>query len=147
MTNLTNDVSTLNASLLAGHQTQHLTEATQRVFGDTARLRQLAIDKQNVLADKAQGWMFEQLEVTKFNLDAVRKGSRLYAATTDSIGRTNDKITDIVICKDTKIISEFQAKSRGKAAQTAGRRRTGRSCAIRQQPDSEIERSWPQSHR
>ena len=58
MTKLTNDLSTLEASLLASHQTQHLTEATQRVFGDATRLRQLAIDKQNVLADKAQGWMF-----------------------------------------------------------------------------------------
>ena len=115
MTKLTNDLSTLNASLLASHQTQHLTEATQRVFGDTARLRQLAIAKQNVLADKAQGWMFEQLEVTKFNLDAVRKGSRLYAATTDSLGQTNHQTTDVLISNG----KAFQLKSGNKASSSA----------------------------
>ena len=115
MTKLTNDLSTLKASLLASHQTQHLTEATQRVIGDTARLRQLAIDKQNVLADKAQGWMFEQLEVTKFNLDAVRKGSRLYAATTDSLGQTNHQTTDVLISNG----KAFQLKSGNKASSSA----------------------------
>lgn len=115
MTKLTNDLSTLNACLLASHQTQHLTEATQRVFGDAERLRQLAIDKQNVLADKAQGWMFEQLEVTKFNLDAVRKGSRLYAATTDSLGQTNHPTTDVVISNG----KAFQLKSGNKANSSA----------------------------
>ncbi len=115
MTKLTNDLSTLNASLLANHQTQHLTEATQRVFGDTARLRQLAIDKQNVLADKAQGWMFEQLEVIKFNTDAVRKGSRLYAATTDSLGQTNHQTTDVLISNG----KAFQLKSGNKASSSA----------------------------
>lgn len=115
MTKLTNDLSTLNASLLASHQTQHLTEATQRVFGDTARLRQLAIDKQNVLADKAQGWMFEQLEVIKFNTDAVRKGSRLYAATTDSLGQTNHPTTDVLISNG----KAFQLKSGNKASSSA----------------------------
>lgn len=117
MTKLTNDLSTLNASLLANHQTQHLTEATQRVFGDTTRLRQLAIDKQNVLADKAQGWMFEQIEVTKFNLDAVRKGSKLYAATTDSLGQTNHQTTDILISNG----KVFQLKSGNKASSSAFR--------------------------
>ena len=115
MTKLTNDLSTLEASLLASHQTQHLTEATQRVFGDATRLRQLAIDKQNVLADKAQGWMFEQLEVTKFNLDAVRKGSRLYAATTDSLGQTNHPTTDVLISND----KAFQLKSGNTASSSA----------------------------
>ncbi len=115
MTKLTNDLSTLNASLLANHQTQHLTEATQRVFGDATRLRQLALDKKNVLADKAQGWMFEQLEVTKFNLDAVRKGSRLYAATTDSLGQINHQTTDVLISNG----KAFQLKSGNKASASA----------------------------
>lgn len=115
MTKLTNDLSTLNASLLANHQTQHLTEATQRVFGDTARLRQLAIDKQNLLKEQAQGFMFEQLEVTKFNVDAVRKGSRLYAATTDSLGQTNHPTTDVVISNG----KAFQLKSGNKASSSA----------------------------
>ncbi|MCI4411925.1 MAG: hypothetical protein JHC38_09680 [Thiotrichales bacterium] len=109
------DLVALNASLLADHQTQRLTEATQRVFGDAARLRQLAIDKQNVLADKAQGWMFEQLEVIKFNLDAVRKGSRLYAATTDSLGQTNHQTTDVLISNG----KAFQFKSGNKASTSA----------------------------
>ncbi|WMP16729.1 hypothetical protein [Thiothrix lacustris] len=121
MTNLTNDLSSLNASLLANHQTQYLTEATQRVFGDTARLRQLAIDKQNVLADKAQGWMFEQLEVTKFNTDAVYKGSRLYAATTDSLGQTNHQTTDVVVKQGKQILKEFQLKSSNEASSSAFR--------------------------
>lgn len=121
MTKLTNDLSTLNASLLASHQTQDLTEATQRVFGDAERLRQLAIDKQNVLADKAQGWMFEQLEVTKFNLDAVRKGSRLYAATTDSLGQTNHQTTDVVVKQGKQTLKEFQLKSSNEASSSAFR--------------------------
>lgn len=115
MTKLTNDLNTLNASLLASHQTRYLTEATQRVFGDATRLRQLAIDKQNVLADKAQGWMFEQLEVTKFNLDAVRNGSRLYAATTDSLGQTNHQTTDVLISNG----KAFQLKSGNTASSSA----------------------------
>lgn len=119
MAKSTDDLSVLNASLLANHQTQHLTDATQRVFGDAARLRQLAIDKQNVLADKAQGWMFEQLEVTKFNLDAVRKGSHLHAATTDSIGLTNHQTTDVIVKHGKKTLKEFQLKSGNKASSSA----------------------------
>lgn len=115
MTKLTNDLSILNASLLANHRTQHLTEATQRVFGDTTRLRQLAIDKQNLLKEQAQGWMFEQLEVTKFNLDAVRKGSQLYAATTDSLGQINHQTTDVLINNG----KAFQLKSGNKASASA----------------------------
>lgn len=115
MTKLTNDLSALNSSLLANHQTQHLTEATQRVFGDAERLRQLAIDKQNILADKAQGWMFEQLEVIKFNTDAVFKGSRLYAATTDSLGQINHPTTDVLISNGKR----FQLKSGNKASASA----------------------------
>lgn len=119
MAKSTDDLSVLNASLLANYQTQHLTEATQRVFGDTARLRQLAIDKQNVLADKAQGWMFEQLEVTKFNLDAVRKGSHLHAATTDSLGLTNHQTTDVIVKHGKKTLKEFQLKSSNEASSSA----------------------------
>ena len=115
----TNDLSALNASLLANHQTQHLTEATQRVFGDTTRLRQLAIDKQNILKEQSQGWMFEQLEVTKFNLDAVRKGSYLHAATTDSIGLTNHQTTDVVVKHGKQTLKEFQLKSGNKASSSA----------------------------
>lgn len=115
MVKATDDLSTLNASLLANHQTQHLTEATQRVFGDSERLIQLAKDKKNILADKAQGWMFEQLEVTKFNLDAVRKGSSLYAATTDSLGQINHQTTDVLISNG----KAFQLKSGSRASSSA----------------------------
>lgn len=115
MTKLANDLSTLNASLLANHQTQHLTEATQRVFGDADRLRFLADKWKNVDPSIAQGKIFEQLEVTKFNLDAVRKGSRLYAATTDSLGQTNHQTTDVLISNG----KAFQLKSCNKANASA----------------------------
>lgn len=110
MTKLTNDLSTLKASLLASHQTQHLTEATQRVFGDAERLRFLAEKWRNVDPQITQGRMFEQLEITKFNLDALRKSKTdHYAFTTDSVGKPHDKV-DIWIKNTTKKIG-FQAKS------------------------------------
>lgn len=109
------DLTNLNTALLADHQTQHLTEATQRVFSDSERLRQLAINKKNICAEKAQGWMFEQLEVLKFNSDALHKGSYLWAATTDSLGKNNHQTTDILISNG----KAFQLKSGNKASTSA----------------------------
>lgn len=110
---------TLNASLLTDHQTRDLTEATMRVFGDADRLRQLATKWMN--GDKAitQGFMFEQLEVLKFNGEAVNRRSVLHAATTDSIGQTNHQTTDVVIRKGNKIVKEFQLKSGNKPSSSA----------------------------
>lgn len=106
----TNDLSALNASLLANHQTQHLTEATRRVFGDADQLRSLADKWKNVDPKINQGRMFEQLEVTKFNLDALRKAKTdTYAFTTDSVGKSQDKV-DIWITNGLKSLG-VQAKS------------------------------------
>lgn len=110
MTKLTNDLSTLNASLLANHQTQHLTEATQRVFGDAERLRFLAEKWRKVSPKINQGRIFEQLEVTKFNLDALRKAKTdTYAVTTDTMGQPHNKV-DVWITNGLKKLG-VQAKS------------------------------------
>lgn len=117
MGKLTDDISTLNASLLANHKTQHLTEATQRVFGDAERLRFLAEKWKNVDPTIAQGRMFEQLEVTKFNLNALRQNQTdHYAFTTDSIGKPHDKV-DIWIQSAAKKLG-YQAKSSKKVTDT-----------------------------
>jgi hypothetical protein len=107
------------ASLASDHQTKHITEATHRVLGNAGELRRLATKWQNVAADKAQGHMFEQLEVIKFNFNTLREGSSLHAATTASLGITNHEVVDVVIGRGKREIQAFQLKSGNKASSTA----------------------------
>lgn len=101
-------------ALIADRQTQHITEATQRVFGDAQRLRHLAGHWRNVAADKVQGRMFEQLSVAKFNLDALQKGkTNTFAFTTDSIGKPHDRVD--VFVQQAKKRFGYQLKSCNKA--------------------------------
>ena len=67
------------------------------------------------MADKAQGNLFEQLEVLKFNQEALRKDSALVAKTTASQGAPHDSV-DIII-KRPFHAAEIQAKSCNSAAQ------------------------------
>lgn len=98
--------------------TQRFTDRTFNIFNDSDQLAQLAEKWKNVATDKAQGHMFEQLEVIKFNFDALKKDSDLFAKTTASMGMPHDKV-DIVIKRGQEVIKEVQAKSCNSAARSA----------------------------
>lgn len=97
-------------ALIADHQTAQITEASHRLLADADRLRFLAEKWKNVPPEIAQGRMFEQLSVTKFNLDALQKGRLdIRAFTTDSVGKPIDPV-DIFIQQARKKVA-YQAKS------------------------------------
>lgn len=62
------------ASLIADQQTAKITEASMSLLQDSKRLRELAEKWRNVAPDIAQGHLFEQLHVVKFNLMPYKKG-------------------------------------------------------------------------
>jgi hypothetical protein len=64
--------SAIAAGYVSDQITQRFTERTFNIFNDANQLEQLANKWRNVAADKAQGHMFEQLEVLKFNYDSLR---------------------------------------------------------------------------
>lgn len=104
------------AVLVADVRTRHITERTLGVIGDAQRLSRIAAQRARMSAEQAQGWQFEELEVIKFNLDALRKNSALKAATTDSLGMTNHETADVVIHKGKQQLKQFQLKSGSKAS-------------------------------
>ncbi len=109
-------------SILGGYTadaaTKRFTERTFNIFEDSEHLVELAEKWKNVAADKAQGHMFEQLEVIKFNLDALKKDSDLFAKTTASMGFPTDPV-DIIISNGKETLREVQAKSCNSAARSA----------------------------
>ncbi|HDY7662005.1 TPA: hypothetical protein RQJ99_003988 [Vibrio vulnificus] len=109
-------------SILGGYTadaaTKRFTERTFNIFEDSEHLVELAQKWKNVAADKAQGHMFEQLEVIKFNLDALKKDSELFAKTTASMGFPTDPV-DIIISNGKDTLREVQAKSCNSAARSA----------------------------
>lgn len=111
-------VDAIAGGYLSADITQRFTERTLRIFNDSERLTQLAKQWKNIAADKAQGHIFEQLEVIKFNFDALKKDSDLFAKTTASMGMPHDKV-DIVIKRGEEIVREIQAKSYNSAARSA----------------------------
>ena len=120
MEKITQDRLKQYASVLAAdQQTQQITERTASLLLDADRLKQIAQQRSGMAADKAQGWLFEQLEVTKFNLNSLKAGSDLQASTTDSLGRINDETVDVIIRRGQRHIKSFQLKSGNKASSTA----------------------------
>lgn len=111
-------VDAIAGGYLSADITQCFTERTSSIFDDADKLTQLAEKWKNVAADKSQGHMFEQLEIIKFNLDALKKDSDLFAKTTASMGMPHDKV-DIVIKRGEEIVREVQAKSCNSAARSA----------------------------
>jgi len=103
---------------LGVQSTQRFTDRAFRSYGDADHLVELAEKWRNVAKDKAQGHLFEQLEVSKFNLDALRQDSELFAKTTASMGFPTDPV-DIVIKKGDSLVREVQAKSCNSAARSA----------------------------
>lgn len=110
--------SNILTGILSVDFTQRFTERTFRIFSDANQLSDLASKWKNVAADKAQGHMFEQLEVLKFNFDALKKDSDLFAKTTASMGLNTDPV-DIIISNGKRTIREVQAKSCNTAARSA----------------------------
>ena len=113
-----NSSSTILNGIFAQHLTQDITERTYRIFDDANQLSEFASKWKNVAADKSQGHMFEQLETIKFNFDALKKDSDLYAKTTASMGLPTDPV-DIIISNGKETIREIQAKSCNSAARSA----------------------------
>lgn len=105
------------SGIIGSNQTERITERTMRIFSDADHLSELSRKWQNVAADKAQGHMFEQLETIKFNYDALKKDSSLFAQTTASQGLPTDPV-DIVIKRGNETIREIQAKSCNSAARS-----------------------------
>lgn len=103
-------VDAIAGGYLSADITQRFTERTFGIFNDANQLTQLTEKWKNVAADKVQGHIFEQLEITKFNLDALKKDSDLFAKTTASMGMPHDKV-DIVIKSGQTVVREVQAKS------------------------------------
>jgi len=69
---------------------------------------------------RMNGILFEIQQETTFNVDAIRKNVKVEAKTTSSLGRPNDKISDIKVFdkKNKEVIRDFQCKT-GKTAGTA----------------------------
>ncbi len=109
---------TAPTGIISEHLTERFTERTFTLFDDTEGLSRLAEKWQNLPRDKAQGFMFEQLETLKFNLDALRKESDLYAKTTESMG-LHTAPADIIITRGKQTLREVQAKSCNTAARSA----------------------------
>jgi hypothetical protein len=115
--NHVDEIISVGGGIISDNETQRYTEKTVLIFKDADLLSNLADKWQNVLPDKAQGHLFEQLEVIKFNYDALKKDSDLYAKTTASMGLPTDPV-DIVIKRGNKTVREVQAKSCNSAARS-----------------------------
>lgn len=112
-----NAYQTIGGAYIADHFTAINTERAFNIINDADALHQLSLRLKNVMTDKAQGNLFEQIEILKFNQDALNKGSSLVAKTTASQGLPHDPV-DIIIKKGHSTLREIQAKSCNSAAKT-----------------------------
>lgn len=95
-----------------------LFQATERMFKDADLLKSTAETKINCI--NAQGWQFENLEVLKFNQDAMQKSRfDLFAATTDGMGRPHDPADILIQDRNGNILREAQLKSCNSAPSSA----------------------------
>lgn len=95
-----------------------LFQATQRIFKDADLLSNIAEAKKNCL--HTQGWTFEQLEVLKFNQDAVAKAHYdIFAQTTDSMGQPHAAADIIIQNNRDQVLDSAQVKSYQSAAKSA----------------------------
>jgi len=105
---------------ISDHLTQRSTERTFNIFNDSDQLVKIADNLKQKVSEIAQGHTFEQIEVLKFNFDALKKDSDLFAKTTDAFDKDalialgykkNDPVVDIVIMQGKNKVREIQAKS------------------------------------
>ncbi|MER2164155.1 MAG: hypothetical protein ABS921_08490, partial [Psychrobacter alimentarius] len=121
--NMASEYTQLNSnlsSILASHKTQNTLDRTISLFGDWDLLCEMAKKKKNMSSKQAQGWQMEILETAKFNRNATRKNSSLFAQTTDSLGGKFTQHPADIWIKDGNgtIVREAQVKSMGNAAET-----------------------------
>lgn len=105
-----NNPSDFSGSVLSNHLTQRHTDRAMAIAEQSDRLSDLSSQLQNVGKGQAQGNLFEQIEVIKFNQDALQKDSSLFAETTASLGMPTAP-ADIIISDGQKQLREIQAKS------------------------------------
>lgn len=98
------------SSLFSEKATQDFTERTRQVFQDADALKKFAEQWKNQDPAKSQGFLYEQLEVTSFNFQALKQDSDLVAKTTSEMGYPTDP-ADILIKKGKETVREVQAKS------------------------------------
>ena len=104
--------------ILNEYQSDPLFQATQRLLNDADVLMQIAEAKKNCI--HAQGWQFEQLEVMKFNMDAVQKEQYgIFAQTTDSMGQPHAAADILIKNTEGTVLREAQLKSCNDAAKSA----------------------------
>ena len=82
-------------------------------------IREEAKRLMNVDSDISQGFLFEYIEATKFNIDAAVKGSNLKAEVTAASG-DHHNAADILIKEGKKVVKEVQAKSSDNAVDATG---------------------------
>jgi hypothetical protein len=93
------------ASLLAP------TDAERDAINDGMKLFWEAVERhENVSEEFKHGNFFEYIEAAKFNAEAARKGSPLYAHVTAAEGDPH-AAADIIISRDDDLVKEVQAKS------------------------------------
>lgn len=114
----TSKAETIAGAYISEQATQEITERANRIFSDADRLAEISKRLKNVMGNKSQGNIFEYLESLKFNYDALKKDSSLYAQTTASMGLPTDPV-DIVIKNGKATLREVQAKSCNSAARSA----------------------------
>lgn len=85
-------------------------EASNEAIKGVKSIYDKAISRSNTNSAISQGNVFEDIEVAKFNENAIRKGSTSRAVTTESLGRTSDPV-DVLIIENGEAIVEAQLKS------------------------------------
>ncbi|MEK5232784.1 hypothetical protein MHB42_13545 [Lysinibacillus sp. FSL K6-0232] len=85
--------------------------ALSETVAGTKRLVAVAEQYINCASDKTQGRMFEIIETTKFNVNAVKAGSLLRAVTTDELGEPHAAADLLIRNPSGQVLKEIQAKS------------------------------------
>ena len=113
---LANDTASIGSGYLSDIKTQNFSNATDSLFSDAQKLRNVIDQYTNCDTSFTKGRAFEFLESLKFNYDANLKESDLRAETTHYY-KPGDQFyikhgpSDINILKDGELIREVQAKS------------------------------------
>lgn len=104
--------------VLNEYQLDPLYQATARLMDNAEILKQTAEVKKNCI--HSQGWQFENLEVIKFNKDALHQEKySIFATTTDSIGQPHAAADILIKDQQGQILMEAQLKSCNTAARSA----------------------------
>ena len=97
----------------AGAGGAHLEAAASDALGEGLKqLLDTAAKRSGMGAEQLKGFLFERIEVAKFNVDAARKGLDIRARlTADQPGGHNHPTVDIEILRNGNVVQEIQAKA------------------------------------